>query len=87
MQKKGLGTQLITRGLDELKSRGADVVFVLGDPNYYSRTGFATGHQVGAPYELEYPEAWMAQELKADTLSKLKGVVKCCASLMQREYW
>jgi len=86
-QKQGLGTQLITTGIDELKSRGAEVVFVYGDPNYYNRTGFVTGHHVAAPYELEYPEAWMAQELKANKLSGLKGIATCCSSLMNRKYW
>lgn len=86
-QKQGLGTTLIQKGLDELKGRGVDLVFVYGDPNYYGRTGFKAGHSITAPYELEYPEAWMAQELKAGVLSKFQGAAKCCSSLMSRKYW
>lgn len=86
-QKQGIGTQLIEKGLAELKARGGELVFVLGDPNYYGRMGFAAGHLISAPYDLEYPEAWIAQELETDVLSKLKGVAKCCSSLMRWDYW
>ena len=86
-QNQGLGSQLIQKGLRELKIRGAEVVFVYGDPNYYRRFGFETGHRVEAPFELEYPDAWMAQELKTNVLPKLQGVAKCCTSLMSRKYW
>jgi predicted N-acetyltransferase YhbS len=40
----GTGTELILRGLDILKERGAEIVLVYGDPDYYMRTGFRAGH-------------------------------------------
>ena len=86
-QKLGLGTLLINKGSDELRSRGVEAVFVYGDPNYYKRFGFEAGHNVAAPYELKHPEAWMALELKKGVLYELKGVARCCSSLMSREYW
>lgn len=86
-QQKGLGTKLINHGLKILKKGGADLVLVYGDPNYYLRTGFGTGHNIRPPYKLEYPEAWMALELKTDMLEKVDGVAKCAASLCQPEYW
>lgn len=39
-QRKGLGSALITRGLQALKARDETLVFVLGDPAYYGRFGF-----------------------------------------------
>ena len=42
-QKKGIGKLLINKGLETLKERGAEIVLVYGDPNYYMRTGFKAG--------------------------------------------
>ena len=87
-QGKGIGTELINKGLEMLKERGAVIVLVYGDPNYYMRTGFEAGHNLKAPYELEYPEeAWMAQELVEGTLAKTQGIVQCASSLNSPELW
>lgn len=83
----GIGTELINRGLQILKERDAEFVIVLGDPKYYSRTGFDTVHNFKPPYELGYPEAWMAQELKKGALKLVKGVVQCAVSLNSPEHW
>lgn len=86
-QKMGLGTKLINYGLNTLKQRSADIILVLGDPEYYRRTGFQSGHNIEAPYNLEYPEAWMALELKPGKLTHAKGVARCASSLASPEYW
>jgi len=86
-QRKGLGTKLINYGLDVLKRRGVDIVFVLGDPKYYKRFGFDAGHNIKPPYELEYPEAWMAMELKPSMLNGIEGIARCASSLSSPEYW
>lgn len=86
-QHKGWGTKLINYGLAALKAREAFIVLVLGDPNYYGRVGFKTNHNVKAPYKLEYPEAWMALELKSGMLAKAKGVAQCAFSLASPEHW
>jgi len=83
----GIGTELIEQGLGILRERNAKFVLVLGDPNYYSRTGFRSGHGLKPPYELDYPEAWMAIELKEGTLSTIKGTIQCAASLNSPELW
>lgn len=87
LQRKGLGTRLITTGLDMLKARDASFVLVYGDPNYYSRTGFKTGHELAAPYLLEYPEGWLAQELRPGVLADLKGTVQCATALSDPGHW
>ena len=86
-QRKGIGTKLINQGLESLRKRGAEIVLVLGDPNYYTRTGFKAGHNLKAPYKLEYPEAWMAQGLVEGVLTKAQGVVRCASSLSSPEHW
>ncbi len=87
-QGKGVGTQLINTGLEILKERGAEIVLVYGDPNYYMRTGFKADHNLKPPHKLKYPEeAWMAQELVESILTKTKGTVRCAMSLSSPEYW
>lgn len=41
MQRKGAGRALIEAGHDQLRVAGETVVFVLGDPAYYSRFGYS----------------------------------------------
>lgn len=86
-QRKGIGTKLINQGIETLRNRGVDIVLVYGDPNYYTRTGFKAGHNLKAPYKLEYPEAWMAQGLVEGVLTKAQGVVRCASSLSSPEHW
>jgi putative acetyltransferase len=40
-QRQGIGGALVRAGLARLKDRGERLVFVLGDPAYYGRFGFA----------------------------------------------
>lgn len=86
-QSKGIGTALINEGLNILKKREAKLVFVLGDPNYYMRTGFMRCHKIVAPYALAYPEAWMVQELEPGVVARIEGVLKCALSLDSPEHW
>jgi len=69
-QKKGLGKKLIEFGVANLRARGVAAVFVLGDPNYYCRSGFAAERLVLPPFLLpdEWNGAW--QSLKLDAVAK-----------------
>ena len=87
MQRMGIGRQLIESGLTVLRERGAELVFVLGDPRYYGRFGFSTGHKVRAPYDLPYPEAWMCLPLGEVIPEKVKGQLVCADSLNRPEHW
>jgi predicted N-acetyltransferase YhbS len=40
LQRQGIGTNLITKGLDHLKSIGASGCVLVGNPRYYGRFGF-----------------------------------------------
>jgi len=87
-QRQGIGTQLIQTGMDMLKERRGEIVFVYGDPKYYRRTGFQAGHNIKPPHTLQYPdEAWMAQELVEGILAKTQGRLRCAASLNSPEFW
>lgn len=87
MQRMGVGRQLIQSGLTMLRERGAELVFVLGDPNYYGRFGFSTGHRVRAPYDLPYPEAWMCLPLGEVVPEEVEGQLACAESLNRPEHW
>jgi predicted N-acetyltransferase YhbS len=87
-QETGIGTALINKGLETLKERGAEIVLVYGDPNYYMHTGFKADHNLKPPHKLKYSEeAWMAQELAEGILTKTQGMVQCALSLNSPEHW
>ncbi len=86
-QGSGVGTALIQRGLAMLEHRGADLVFVYGDPNYYGRTGFRQQDAFSAPSKLTYPDAWQVQWLRPDVAAGARGAVRCAASLAAPELW
>lgn len=86
-QKQGIGKELVEYGITMLRELDAVLVLVLGDPKYYSRFGFQTQNKIKAPYELAYPEAWMALELKADALQVAKGTLQCATPFNAPEHW
>jgi putative acetyltransferase len=54
VQRQGTGSALIRAGLARLKDRGECLVFVLGEPNYYSRFGFEVMPGFVSPYAGAY---------------------------------
>lgn len=46
-QQRGIGSALIRTGLEAMIERSVPVVFLEGDPRYYSRFGFAAGDPQG----------------------------------------
>jgi putative acetyltransferase len=46
-QRRGVGSRLITAGLQQLRAAGSGLVVVLGDPSYYSRFGFVAAAPAG----------------------------------------
>lgn len=58
LQRQGIGSALIRAGLAAMSERGMPVVFVEGDPGYYSRFGFKPGAAQGfRKPSLRIPEA------------------------------
>ena len=72
-QNKSVGSALVRHGLDMLSSSGAQIVFVYGDPRYYSRFGFNTdlAREFSPPYTLKYPEGWHALKQVRLTLQRV----------------
>lgn len=46
-QRRGVGATLVRHGLDLLDRQGVPLVFLEGDPRYYSRLGFVPGGEHG----------------------------------------
>jgi putative acetyltransferase len=87
MQRTGAGRRLVEQGLAMLREECVDLVFVLGNPGYYARYGFRANHRVRAPYDLRYPQAWMALSLQGTDVSAMEGQLVCPQSLHRAELW
>jgi len=76
-QGQGVGSALVTAGLQACRDAGAVAVVVLGHPDYYPRFGFRPASRFGLSCEYDVPdEAFMALELKPGTLSSCHGMVR-----------
>jgi putative acetyltransferase len=47
LQRAGIGTALIRRGVEMLGARGVPAIFLEGDPRYYGRLGFTPAMPLG----------------------------------------
>ena len=58
-QGHGVGSALIEAGLDRARSLGADIVFLVGEPDYYRRFGFDANaaRPFASPYAGPYFQA------------------------------
>ena len=90
-QNTGVGGELIKEGLVQLKALDVALVFVLGHPDYYPRSGFKPAGAIGfqAPYPIpeKYAGAWMVQELFPGTIKNVSGKIQCCDVFNQPEHW
>ena len=87
-QKNGVGFTIVKYGLDIISSLGAFIVFVYGNPQYYSRFGFAVdlAQNFIPPYTLQYPEGWQAMKLNS-TVFPEGGTIRCVNSLNEPQLW
>jgi putative acetyltransferase len=76
-QNKGIGGQLIQKGLEKAKELGFDSVIVLGHKDYYPRFGFvpAARWKIKSPFDVP-EEVFMAMALVPDGLKNVSGTVK-----------
>lgn len=63
--KHGVGRRLVQNGLAECHARGAALVLVLGEPDYYGRLGFERASRHGLRNEFGAEEAFMVFMLEA----------------------
>jgi len=90
-QRRGIGDRLVREGFRRLTDDEVGLVFVLGDPDYYSRFGFkpagVRGFQAPYPIPDEHADAWMVHELKTGVIDSCEGTIKCCDALDHRQHW
>jgi len=69
-QRRGIGSGLVRRGLEECRREGYDAVVVVGHPAYYPRFGFHRGSSFRLRCQFDVPdEVFMAAELNPGVLS------------------
>ena len=87
-QKNEIGSSLVKYGLDIILNTGSFVVFVYGDPHYYSRFGFKSdlAKRFIPPYTLQFPEGWLALELNSAVFSE-GGKISFVDSLNDPDLW
>jgi putative acetyltransferase len=75
-QRQGIGSQLVTRGLDILRERGCPFVVVVGHPEYYPRFGFerASTHGLASQWNGMPDAAFMVLVLNARAMADVSGV-------------
>jgi putative acetyltransferase len=75
-QRRGIGSELIRRGLEVCRERGERIVVVLGHADYYTRFGFSTDLAKSLNGPFGGGEWWMAIELVPGALTGVEGRVK-----------
>ena len=87
-QKNKIGSSLVKYGLDTISKIGSFIVFVYGDPQYYSRFGFETdlAKNFTPQHSLQYPEGWQALKLNSSVFPE-GGTIKCVDSLNDPNLW
>lgn len=87
-QKQGIGSALVRAGFGLLKSANVARIYVLGDPAYYARFGFAPDFDVTPPYALpeEWRTAWQSCTLNP-AVSALSGMLKPPQPWLQPRLW
>jgi putative acetyltransferase len=88
-QRKGIGSNLIHRGIEHLRREGVDLLWVYGDPDYYTRFGFShtLGKALRPPYPLHYPHGWLGLNLSKVDLGESTLAVDCIPALRNPALW
>jgi putative acetyltransferase len=77
-QRQGVGTQLVKRGIEMLRSRDCPFIIVLGHPEYYPRFGFvrASLHGIRSQWDGVPNEAFMILILDQSAMKGVSGVAR-----------
>jgi putative acetyltransferase len=88
-QKRCIGSKLIESGMQQLSRMGVDILFVYGDPKYYSKFGFSVdaAECYIPPYRLEYPFGWQGIALSECSIRKPSIQIVCVTSLCDPALW
>ena len=88
-QKRRIGSKLIESGMQRLSKTGVNILFVYGDPEYYSKFGFSAdvADRYTPPYRLQYPFGWQAVVLNECDIAKSSVRIACVTSLCDPQLW
>ena len=77
-QREGIGSALVTAGLQMLRAQGCPFIIVLGHPEFYPRFGFvpASRHGLISQWEGVPDAAFMVLVLDASSMAGLTGVAR-----------
>jgi len=75
-QRRGMGSQLVEKGLECCRRFKHQIVIVVGHPDYYPRFGFSSARAKGLEVPFPVPdEALMVLELTPGALDTISGMV------------
>ncbi|MCS7463334.1 N-acetyltransferase [Paenibacillus doosanensis] len=85
MQKKGVGSQLITEGLKRSRALGYPAVLLIGHPSYYPKFGFKPARAFGLElHQYQVPDpVFMVCELNEGALQNLRGELRYPAAFSE----
>jgi len=88
-QKCRIGSKLIENGIQRLSKTGVNILFVYGDPEYYSKFGFSVeaAECYIPPYKLQYPFGWQGIVLNESSTEKSSIKIACINSLCDPALW
>lgn len=88
-QGQGVGSQLVESGRQKLEHLGVHILFVYGDPAFYSRFGFQAdaADRYIPPYKLQYPFGWQACIVNECNISETPCEITCVTSLSDPKLW
>jgi putative acetyltransferase len=76
-QRSGIGSQLVTHGIERLRQAGCPFIVVLGHPEFYPRFGFRPAAALGLTCEWNVPdEVFMVKVLTPQAADRLSGRVE-----------
>jgi len=87
-QKQGIGSRLIQEGITILREQAVVKLLVLGDPNYYGRSGFVQEQDIEPAYPI--PEAWKPawqSIMLSDRAASASGLLQVPAPWQRPELW
>ena len=76
-QREGIGSLLVTAGIEKCRRAGFTMAVVLGHPEYYPRFGFRPASIFGLRSEYDVPDpVFMAMELLPGAAAGVEGLVR-----------
>jgi putative acetyltransferase len=74
-QRRGIGSELVRRGMELCREQGYRIAIVVGHPGFYPRFGFSA--EMARPLRSPFTgEIWMAAELAPGALEGVSGRVE-----------